>query len=272
MAKVPCDAFPLLESLTLHNLINLERICIDRLKVDSFNELKTIKVESCDEIFAIGGEADVVTEGIFAQISCLSLGNLPQLTSFCREVKRHSISSNTKDSQDQSMTAITCSYEVNLEDKLDTSTTLFNDKVRLPKLEALELHEINVEKIWRSQVPAKFPRFQSLTRLVVSNCHKLKYLFSASMIRSVEQLQHLDICLCKGLLGIISEDTAIQVTPCFVFPRVSTLRLIDLPKLRFFYPGMHTSEWPTLQSLEATGCDNLKIFGSELSSFCGNIY
>lgn len=127
----------------------------------------------------------------------------------------------------------------------------------------MELHEINVEKIWRSQVPAKFPRFQSLTRLVVSNCHKLKYLFSASMIRSFEQLQHLEIRLCKGLLGIISEDTAIQVTPCFVFPRVTTLRLIDLLKLRCFYPGMHTSEWPTLKSLEATGCDNLKIFGSE---------
>ena len=92
---------------------------------------KTYKLncKKMEQIFAIGGEADVVTEGIFAQISCLSLGNLPQLTSFCREVKRHSISSNTKDSQDQSMTAITCSYEVNLEDKLDTSTTLFNDKV-----------------------------------------------------------------------------------------------------------------------------------------------
>ena len=91
MAKAPCDAFPLFESLTLHNLINLERICIDRLEVESFNELKTIKVESCDElsnifllsttkclprltriavinckkmeqIFAIGGAVDVVTE------------------------------------------------------------------------------------------------------------------------------------------------------------------------------------------------------------------
>ncbi|KDO36400.1 hypothetical protein CISIN_1g0390051mg, partial [Citrus sinensis] len=40
---VACDAFPLLESLALHNLINMERICIDRLKVESFNELKNIE-------------------------------------------------------------------------------------------------------------------------------------------------------------------------------------------------------------------------------------
>ncbi|ESR46495.1 hypothetical protein CICLE_v10003651mg, partial [Citrus x clementina] len=95
-------------------LTNLERICIDPLKVESFNELETIKVEYCvelsnifllsatnclpraeriavidcsnvEEIFAIGGEADVdnnnaMEEIEFDELRSLSLGNLPKLT------------------------------------------------------------------------------------------------------------------------------------------------------------------------------------------------
>ncbi|ESR58779.1 hypothetical protein CICLE_v10004100mg [Citrus x clementina] len=121
---VACDAFPLLESLALHNLINMERICIDRLKVESFNELKNIEVYNCDklsnifwlsttkclprleriavincskmkEIFAIGKEVDNAIEKIeFAQLRSLSLGNLPEVTSFCREVETPSASPN----------------------------------------------------------------------------------------------------------------------------------------------------------------------------------
>ncbi|KAH9686696.1 hypothetical protein KPL70_014459 [Citrus sinensis] len=105
---VACDAFPLLESLILHNLINMERICIDLLKVESFNELKNIEAYNCDklsnifwlsttkclprleriavvncskmkEIFAIGEEVDNAIEKIeFAQLRSLSLGNFPE--------------------------------------------------------------------------------------------------------------------------------------------------------------------------------------------------
>ncbi|GAY65726.1 hypothetical protein CUMW_243270 [Citrus unshiu] len=224
---VACDAFPLLESLILHNLINMERICIDRLKVESFNKLKTIEAYSCNklrnifwlsttkclprleriavincskmkEIFAIGEEVDNAIEKIeFAQLRSLSLGNLPEVTSFCR------------------------------------------NEVALPNLEALEISEINVDKIWHyNHLPVMFPRFQNLTRLIVRRCHKLKYIFSASMIGSLKQLQHLEL---------------------------TTLKLQDLPKLRCLYPGMHTLEWPALEILSMHRCDKLKIFTADLS-------
>ncbi|KAH9686764.1 putative disease resistance protein [Citrus sinensis] len=292
MEMVACDAFPLLESLTLHNLINMQRICIDRLKVESFNKLKTIKVENCDElsnifwlstakclprlervavincskmkeIFAIGGEADVdnndATEKIeLAQLRSLSLGNLPEVTTFFRKLKTPSASPNTQGLQEELTSS--CSNEINLE------TLLFNDKVVLPNLEALEISEINVDKIWHyNHLPIMLPHFQSLTRLIVWHCHKLKYIFLASMIRSFEQLQQLDIVNCRGLQEIISEDRVDHVTPRFVFQRVTTLTLQDLPELRCLYPGMHTLEWPALKFLVVSGCDKLKIFGADLS-------
>ncbi|KAH9752715.1 Disease resistance protein [Citrus sinensis] len=280
-----CVAFPLLESLTLHNLINMERICIDRLKIESFNELKTIKVENCyelsnifwlssstkclprleriavincssmEEIFATGGEADVdVDEKIeFGQLRSLTLGKLPKVTRFCREVKTPSTSPNRQESQEE-LTA--SSNEISS----DTSTLLFNEKVVLPNLEALELNAINVDEIWHyNQLPGMVPCFQSLTRLIVWGCDKLKYIFSASTIQSLEQLQHLEIRLCKSLQEIISEDRTDQVTAYFVFPRVTTLKLDGLPELRCLYPGMHTSEWPALKNLVACNCDKITL-------------
>ncbi|KAH9752685.1 AAA domain-containing protein [Citrus sinensis] len=142
MEMVACEAFPLLESLILHNLINMERICIDQLKVESLNEPKIIQAYNCDklsnifwlsttkclprleriavvncskmkEIFTIGEEVDNAIEKIeFAQLRSLSLGNLPEVTNFCREVKTPSASPNRLSSQE------------------DTSTLLFNEKVR----------------------------------------------------------------------------------------------------------------------------------------------
>ncbi|KAH9752599.1 Disease resistance protein [Citrus sinensis] len=254
MEREPCVAFPLLESLTLHNLINTERICIDRLKIESFNELKTIKVENCDElsnifwlssstkclprleriavincssmeeIFATGGEADVdVDEKIeFVQLRSLSLGKLPKVTRFCGEVKTPSTSPNRQESQEE-LTA--SSNEISSE----TSTLLFNEKVVLPNLEALELNAINVDEIWNdNQLAAMITCFQSLTRLIVWGCDKLKYIFSASMIQSLKHLQHLEIRIC-------------------------------LPELRCLYPGMHTSEWPALKHLEACNCDKITL-------------
>ncbi|KAH9754906.1 Disease resistance protein [Citrus sinensis] len=286
--RVTYDAFPLLESLTLHNLIRLERTCMDRLKVESFNELKTIKVENCDEltnifwlsntkclpkleriavidckmmeeVFAIGGEADVGNKNAiekieYAQLKSLSLGMLPKVTNFCREVKTPPASPNRRESE---------------EDELDTSIQLFNEKVVLPNLEALELRDINIDRIWHyNELPAMFPGSQSLTRLILWDCNKLKYIFSASMIRSFEQLQSLEIVNCKVLQEIISRDRAEadqETTPCFVFPRLTTLVLLGLPELRCFYPGMHTSEWPALKELEVRSCGKIKPFSSELS-------
>ncbi|XP_044466457.1 disease resistance protein At4g27190-like [Mangifera indica] len=47
---LPCDAFPLLESLFLRNLINLEKICHGELTATFFSNLRMIKVRNCDKL------------------------------------------------------------------------------------------------------------------------------------------------------------------------------------------------------------------------------
>ncbi|KAK6289368.1 hypothetical protein POUND7_000909, partial [Theobroma cacao] len=52
----------------------------------------------------------------------------------------------------------------------------------------------------------------------------------------------------------------------FGFPRLSTLELCHLTKLKCFYPGTHTTHWPVLKNLVASHCQGLKIFGTEDSN------
>ncbi|KAJ0091940.1 hypothetical protein Patl1_26715 [Pistacia atlantica] len=142
---VPRDAFPVLESLFLHNLINLVKICHGQLAAASFCKLRIIKVRNCDElknifsisivrylqqlqkvdvikcknieeIFTVGTDDDVnhseVIDKIeFGHLRSLTLKFLPQLTSFYSKVK----------------TANTGSNEITLEDEV--SIQIFNDKV-----------------------------------------------------------------------------------------------------------------------------------------------
>ena len=50
MAWQLSSVFPLLESLSLHNLINLEKICYSPLVTKSFCNLNKIKVRNCDKL------------------------------------------------------------------------------------------------------------------------------------------------------------------------------------------------------------------------------
>ncbi|KAJ7942942.1 Disease resistance protein [Quillaja saponaria] len=115
-------AFPILESLVIHNLIKLEKICIGQLSVRSFGKLQEIKLKSCHKlknVFAFSmvkslsrsllkievSECNVMQEIVilgreencndnidsqnlgFHQLQSLTLQNLPSLISFYSDEK-----------------------------------------------------------------------------------------------------------------------------------------------------------------------------------------
>ena len=59
----------------------------------------------------------------------------------------------------------------------------------------------------------------------------------------------------------------IQTTIKFVFPRITSLYLESLPELKYFYPGKHTLEWPSLKRLRIKNCDKVKMIASNELSF-----
>ncbi|XP_044472973.1 probable disease resistance protein At4g27220 [Mangifera indica] len=241
---VPHDAFPLLESIFLHNLINLEKICRGQLTAESFCKLRIIKVEYCsklkniflfsnardlpqletievnecsnmEEIFAIQNKDEIDTHEVieFSQLRSLTLKSLPWLTNFCSEAK----SSNVPSSED------------------DIPLALFSEKVAFPNLEVLELVAINFPKLWHNQLPAGFSCIQNLTRLIIWGCGNVKYLFSSSTIGSIEQVQYLEISNCSVLEEIIFIDELRgEEKKDVIFPRLNYIKIEQCPELRAF--------------------------------------
>ena len=134
------------------------------------------------------------------------------------------------------------------------------------KLKVLTLFNLpKLKHVWSLNVQAILT-FQNLYNIKVSNCKSLKSLFPVSVAKSLEQLQHLEIRNC-GLEEIVAMEEGLEIVTKFVFPRLFLLNLVSLPELKCFYPGKHTSKWPSLKYLYISECDKVKHFASNELSF-----
>ncbi|TYH00682.1 hypothetical protein ES288_A10G298600v1 [Gossypium darwinii] len=105
--------------------------------------------------------------------------------------------------------------------------------------------------------------FQNLRKLRVSRCESLKNLFPASIAKHLQQLEDLSIRSC-GVEEIVSEGEGVGEQPVrFEFPKVSSLLVENLKKLKCFYKGQHTIVWPMLKELSTDCSALLMIVGLE---------
>ena len=146
---------------------------------------------------------------------------------------------------------------VNVDEICDTVSTQLRDLSlsNLPKL----------KHVWSLDLQA-IMTFQNLRTVGVFNCKILKSLFPVSVAKSLEQLESLTIHDC-GLEEIVSLEEGVETTIKFAFPRITSLDLESLPELKYFYPGKHTLEWPSLKRLRIKNCDKVKIIASNELSF-----
>ncbi|XP_044477735.1 uncharacterized protein LOC123205012 [Mangifera indica] len=288
------DAFPHLESLVFFNLTNLEKICYGLPSTKSFFHLKFIEVKSCDklenifsfsnaskslpqlqlikvedcknltEIFAVesknkANKNEVIDKIEFCQLRFLTLINLPRIASFYSNANTVSTSQKTQ----KELTINLESSDINSEDeKIDTVIPFFNQKVVFPCLEELTLGASNSKKIWDNKLPTTSYCYQNLKKLIVDGYQKLKFVFPSSIIKSFEQLQHLEISCCKELKEIIVREET-EGTTTFIFPRVTFLKFKELPELTTLYNGKYNLNWPMLKELEMRDCSKVDIFTSE---------
>nr|XP_015886853.2 disease resistance protein At4g27190-like isoform X1 [Ziziphus jujuba var. spinosa]XP_048333949.1 disease resistance protein At4g27190-like isoform X1 [Ziziphus jujuba var. spinosa] len=286
------SAFPSLESLVLFNVSSVESICYPQLGTDPFGKLRTIRAHWCsglknllplsmvncflklqemelshcdilekvfvaekekgDEIF-IRQDMDP-TE--FCQLQFLTLRNLPQFIGFS-------------------------SIGGRVDEIHNNSAPLFNRKLKFPKsLEELKMEGLDrITSIWPDydskliKLSATYKQLNSCRNLRiirVDGCGSLKYVFPASAARGLEQLVELNVTNCRSIKEIIAkeegDDDADEIIK-FVFPKVKKLRLRYLPQLGNFYPGMHTSKWPSLTSMEINKCKKVETLASDISTF-----
>ncbi|KAL5825716.1 hypothetical protein ACOSQ3_021779 [Xanthoceras sorbifolium] len=243
------DAFPLLDTLTLSNLVRLEKLCHDQLTTKSFCRLRTIKVEKCDklknlfsfsiakhlsqlqqievvecrnmeEIFIVDRADNGVIDSMFVnQLHSLTLISLPRLRRICSEATSHE--------RRMLLTTDASSSEIISEDQLD-ALPLFSENVVFPNLKTL----------------------------IVRNCSNLKYFFSSSTLGSFKQLQHLQIYNCKDLEELIRIDD--NCSNYVEFPSLEKLHIESCPELREFIFSDKVS-FPCLLEIRVNYMENLKM-------------
>ncbi|KAL4325668.1 hypothetical protein GQ457_11G019040 [Hibiscus cannabinus] len=265
--EVSLVAFPVLESLYLQNLINLEKICNAQLEMQPFAKLREINVGSCYRLknlfsFSIArglqqlqevqvadcrNMVEIITEGRGSDVGddeATSTVELEQLRSLTLQQLPKLISFNAS----------------------STAIALFNEKVTFPKLKNLKLSSISVSRMWQEQIFSVPKCIQNLTSITVEGCGNLKFLLSSSMVLSLEQLIHLEISDCKLIEGIIEEAKTEETMEKIVFPKLNSLKIKGLPRLTRFCSGNEV-QFPSLKQLQIEHCPML---GTLISNFVKN--
>ncbi|XP_062144896.1 probable disease resistance protein At4g27220 [Alnus glutinosa] len=222
--------FPRLENLIISHMDDLKILWQNQFAIDSFCKLQSIKVEFCENLTNVF-QSDMLAR--FQNLEelvvsdCGSLGDVFELQGL-----------NVKETH--AVTAI--------------------------PLKLLHLARLpNMRHVWSKDPKPNFS-FQNLKIVQVVRCRSLKSLFPASVATCPTQLEQLMITDC-GVEEIVAGEETAQPINKFVFPRVVVLHLAVLPRLKWFYPGVHTSEWPMLKDMLVAWCPKVEIFASELSSF-----
>ncbi|KAJ6380296.1 hypothetical protein OIU76_016871 [Salix suchowensis] len=173
----------------------------------------------------------------------------------------------------------------------ETNSTLFDEKVAFSNIEKLCILGMdNLSMIWHTEFHSD--SFCKLKVLKVKQGNKLLNIFPPNMLRRFQNLEHLEVDSCASLeevfdlrslmsekesqvvtafklkymyvwnlqklkKEIVADEERLGEAPKFVFPKTSSFILCDLPELKSFYPGRHTSEWPVLKKIDVFLCDEV---------------
>ncbi|XP_057991816.1 probable disease resistance protein At4g27220 isoform X2 [Hevea brasiliensis] len=233
------NVFPILESLSLNNLVSLEKICYGRLTTGPFTKLRILKVGKCNRLKSLfsffmvrnlsqlqemtvsdcqnmeeividqsGVGEDNIEVAEFSQLRSLKLIDLPLLKSFCIKVKE------------------------SMSDEVHNPRPLFDKMVSFPNLEELYVSFID-----------------------------MKYLFTTSFVKSLLRLKRLGIYNCGFMERIVLTVAEEERLDKIIFSHLENLTLWYLPNLTSFCDG-HFIEFCSLTDLLIDNCPVFKTFVS----------
>ncbi|MED6108932.1 hypothetical protein PIB30_028914 [Stylosanthes scabra] len=136
---------------------------------------------------------------------------------------------------------------------MDANSNKMTKAMVMSRLKTLSLENLpNLEHVWNTD-PKGIIHFQALQDLNIDRCDSLEYVFPSSWAKDVAMLNNLSIKNCEKIGKIFGEDkifseledTAITI----VLDSLSSLYLMGVPLLKYFYPGQHKLQFPKLTKL-----------------------
>uniref|UniRef100_A0A0R0GFD3 Disease resistance protein At4g27190-like leucine-rich repeats domain-containing protein n=1 Tax=Glycine max TaxID=3847 RepID=A0A0R0GFD3_SOYBN len=260
----PHFAFLNLETLVLDNLHKIEEICQGPMHTQSFAKLKVIKVTSCHRL-----------KNLFLYSLTVNLSQLHEIEiSSCEGMSEIIAVEKQEDQKELQQIVLPELHSVTLRRLLELQSfycfltvdqgspsnqsytlALFNNQqVLIPKLETLELYDMNVCKIWDDKLSV-LSCFQNLTRLIVIKCKHLTSLFSSGVARALVKLQHVEISSCERLkiIFVLEEDQ--------YNPDLGKLAIRDNNDLKSIWPNLVTpNSFPNLTKIVISSCESQYVF------------
>ncbi|XP_070663786.1 putative disease resistance protein At4g19050 [Malus domestica] len=135
------------------------------------------------------------------------------------------------------------------------------------KLSSLQLYTLpSLTRVWEtgsSQPMFTGSSFGNLKSLRVYYCNQLKYLFSSSIVKLLVSVENIEVQKCEQMEEIIAaeEETAEIIT----LPKVKSIKLLRLPKLKYFCGEAYTLKLPSLELLKVTDVQNLSLLAPKLT-------
>ncbi|XP_042939229.1 uncharacterized protein LOC122274265 isoform X8 [Carya illinoinensis] len=255
-------AFPILETFVLKNMISLVEIFQGNLPLESFKNLKVLKVDNCEKLIFIFSSSIARGLSLLEELNITRCNNMVAI--FVKE------------------------EEDGIEDQGDMmlfgrlQTLVLRD---LPKLVGFlsskdsfmaDCRETNSEGSHDLQLPLLHHdqvSFPSLQKLSMTGLPKIKYVWSCGqepkiVFTGLEQLQVVEIndCGVEEIVAVERGGEAVAIRT-LMFPQVYTLAFRNLPRLKRFCQGVYVTKWPKLKWMTIKGCDKVEIFASEVVSF-----
>ncbi|XP_075636902.1 putative disease resistance protein At4g27220 [Castanea sativa] len=269
---------------------NLKSLCLEKCRhlknVFSLSiarglvQLQKLEIDDCDdmeECFHNEGEDEKALNDkiMFPQLTSIELDSLPRLIGFCTSMESTPIISHKLFLSNTILWPPNLKYlEVWKADSLEVVFDLkglnINDNhqriIVLGQLKTLEVKYLSkLTYVWKN-VPLGIQGFQNLTSIEVSNCHRLRYLFPTSIAKLLVELQSIEIEECDAIENIVQRDGEEEATDIILFPRVSSLKLQELPNMMSLCIKTYSFEWSSIKEIYLYRCPKLKTIGSEIQS------
>ncbi|MED6149353.1 hypothetical protein PIB30_061507 [Stylosanthes scabra] len=136
---------------------------------------------------------------------------------------------------------------------MESNSNKMTKAMAMSRLKTLSLENLpNLEHVWNND-PKGIIHFEALQDLSIDRCDSLEYVFPSSRAKDLAMLNNLSIKNCEKVVKIFGkdktfpelEDTALTI----VLDSLSSLYLMGVPLLKYFYPGQHKVQFPKLTKL-----------------------
>ncbi|TYH51585.1 hypothetical protein ES332_D10G286100v1 [Gossypium tomentosum] len=290
-------AFPTLEKMTINKLRNVKMMFHNNFAPGSFQNLREIRVEGCGNLknlfpvsiakdlpqledFCITncGVEEIVSKGEgveeqpvrfeFPQVSSLEVTSLKELKCFYEG--QHTILwplLKKLKTDCSALLKIVASEHLRLIQGNEQPVLLVEEDEFYDgyKLDISDTIPKSIE-IWIRN-PQEILGFKNLGSLHFYKCSSLKYIFTSSMLLSLNQLEVIKVKECSSMEQVVREEA---MTDKFTFLALFSIRIELCSNLTNFYLGSQALEFPELFRIAIVECPKMTTFSSSVSRGSGD--